>query len=89
MTQHRHGTPVVKIDYFSSAGGKTARRSVEEFTAASSSELVVQDYAAEATMDNQPSFTFVIDKTKLPELIHKIINPVSYTHLTLPTSDLV
>ena len=49
-------------------------RSVEEFTAASSSELVVQDYAAEATVDCHFS-AVVIDKAKLPELIHEEIDP--------------
>jgi hypothetical protein len=47
---------------------------VEEFTAASSSELIVQDYAAEATVDRHFS-TVVFDKAKLPELIHEKINP--------------
>lgn len=47
---------------------------MEEFTAASSSELVVQDYAAEATVDRRFS-AVVIDKAKLPELIHEIIDP--------------
>jgi len=48
---------------------------VGKCAAASSSELVVQDYAAEATMDDQSSFTVVIDKAKLPELIHEMIDP--------------
>ena len=46
----------------------------EEFTAASSSELFVQDYAAEATVDRHFS-AVVIDKAKLPEFIHEIIDP--------------
>ena len=37
--------------------------------------LVVQDYAEEATMDRQPGFTAVIDKAKLPELIHEMTDP--------------
>ena len=45
----------------------------EEFTAASSSELIVQDYAAEATVDRHFSAA-VIDKAELPELIHEKIN---------------
>jgi hypothetical protein len=48
--------------------------SVEEFTAALSPELVVQDYAAEATVDRHFS-AVVIDKPKLPELIHEKIDP--------------
>ena len=40
----------------------------------SSSELVVQDYATEATVDRNFS-AVVIDKPKLPELIHEKIDP--------------
>jgi hypothetical protein len=47
---------------------------VEEFTAASSSELIVQDYAAEATVDRHFS-PVVFDKAELPELIHEKIDP--------------
>jgi hypothetical protein len=46
---------------------------VKEFTAAWNSELVVQDYAAEATVDRHFS-AVVIDKAKLPELIHEKID---------------
>jgi hypothetical protein len=35
----------------------------------------VQDYAEEATMDRQPFVAVVIDKAKLPELIHEKIDP--------------
>ena len=35
----------------------------------------MQDYAEEATMDRQPGFTLVIDKAKLPELIHEMTDP--------------
>jgi hypothetical protein len=47
---------------------------VEEFTAASSSELVAQDYAAETAVDRHFS-AVVLDKAKLPELIHEKIDP--------------
>jgi hypothetical protein len=51
-----------------------AGQSVEEVTGASSSELFVQDHAAEATVDRHFS-TVVFDKAKLPELIHELIDP--------------
>jgi hypothetical protein len=44
------------------------------FAAASSSELVVPDYAAEAAVDRHFSAA-IIDKAKLPELIHEKIDP--------------
>jgi len=37
--------------------------------------LIVQDYAEEATMDRQPFVAVVIDKAKLPELIHEMTDP--------------
>src|SRR5207245_11176704 len=45
-----------------------------EMTEGSTSRLVVQDHAQEATMDRrQPAV--VIDKAKLLELIHEMIDP--------------
>jgi len=45
-----------------------------EITEGSTSRLVVQDHAQEATMDRrQPAV--VIDKAKLLELIHEMIDP--------------
>ena len=43
-----------------------------EITEGSTSILiVVQDHAEEATMDRQPAVVAVIDKAKLPALIHE------------------
>jgi hypothetical protein len=50
------------------------RPSVKEFTVASNSELVVEDYAAEATVNRHFS-AVVLDKAKLPELVHEKIDP--------------
>ncbi len=45
-----------------------------EITEGSTSRLVVQDHAEEATMDRQPA-AVVIDKAKLLELIHEMTDP--------------
>jgi len=37
--------------------------------------LVVQDHAEEATLHDQPAVAAVIDKAKLPELIHEVTYP--------------
>ena len=37
--------------------------------------LVAHDDAAEATMDGQPRFTVVVDESKLPELVHEMVDP--------------
>ena len=47
---------------------------MKEFTVASNAELVVEDYAAEATVDRHFS-AVVLDKAKLPELIHEKVDP--------------
>ena len=47
---------------------------MKEFTVASNAELVVEDYAAEATVDRHFS-AVVLDKAKLPELVHEKIDP--------------
>ena len=62
---------------------KTAGRGPEKFTAASSSELVVQDYAEEAIIDGQVAAVIVIDKAKFLELIHKMTDsrPSGANHL--------
>lgn len=51
------------------------RRDVKTFTATSSSELVVQDYAEEAVVDGQVAAVVVINKAELLELIHKMTDP--------------
>jgi len=63
--------------------GKTAGRGAETFTAASSSALVVQDYAEEAIIDGQVAAVGVIDKAKLLELIHEMTDsrPRGANHL--------
>src|ERR1700682_1663780 len=37
--------------------------------------VLLQDDAAEAAMDGQPSFMVVVDEAKLPEVIHEMIDP--------------
>ena len=36
---------------------------------------VVKDYTEEATLNRQPAVAAVIDKAKLPELIHEMTDP--------------
>jgi hypothetical protein len=46
-----------------------------EITRGLTLRLVVQDHSEEATIHRQPTAAGVVDKTKLPELIHEITGP--------------
>ena len=48
------------------------RRETEEIIEASLSRLFVQEYAEEAAIDRQRAASVVVDKAKLPELIHEM-----------------
>ena len=48
------------------------RRETEEISEASLSRLFVQEYAEEAAIDRQRAASVVVDKAKLPELIHEM-----------------